>query len=103
MALFMVKCRLHLCGGLFRDHSIGLKGCFAVKLGHALLEICLLPVDFPAEFGSQLKPSWVIVSCDFGNPQEIFLRFMKSAGNVPAEFPAKNEKQSAVIFLANNP
>jgi hypothetical protein len=43
--------------------------------------------DCSADFGSQLLPWWVIVSCGFWNPQETFLRnILRKMRNKPWKY-----------------
>jgi hypothetical protein len=67
-----------------------------------LLEISILPADFPAEFDQKSAGNgfWFPAKTFVGN---CLLRFLKSAGNLPAEFPTENEDEAKANVPADNP
>jgi hypothetical protein len=70
----------------------------------------LFSCGFSCRFGPKIRRKYVScgISCGFCFPAKTFvgncfLRFLKSAGNFPAEFPAENNNEAVANVPANNP
>jgi hypothetical protein len=70
----------------------------------------LITCGFSCENGQKIRRKHVScgISCGFRFPAKTFvgncfLRFLESAGNIPAEFPAQNNNETVANVPANNP